>query len=647
MKQIVLGLLVSSFLYGLEVPEPRKAFVFVPCRFIQDNGGGNEMKNLFDHEGHNYHNYRLSRFLIQDKHKPPLNPVTTLSEFENALKGGYGVFFVHTHGNFNCLIVEAYPVTKEGKEARNKAFDKYIATGYYGKEGTEIYKDIVAGKCYVIGVTKKFIQKRASLNKSLVYIAACHSFGLADDFNARNFLGYQDLSYPSISRQDVENLFYNMGGLKDDVDYVKDNDNIRFVFDYAHSVNPNLLARLNGPDMQLYLAPKILKVEVNREVGIDKEEIYTYKYPDLKYPFIDSPYPGDLSRCQKKPVKAGRLRVKIRFSEEIHPAGAKVWLEPPGSIDCVEVTHESWQKTLYANDTWKGYIDIPSNQGNKWDGTITVIAKAYDNFTEDDSSISPTGELDTDGDGMPGRKEQKRIKNNNDSYGLETCHEFEIDLTPPKIKKAEILPQERVEGTTTFTGVRGYSKDYDTGNIVNTPLMRECLHLVKITFDEPMDLTKPLNVFFSSDNHPVSFRFWSNTNTTWHGDFFIPRDQEYQGTHTLTIEGGEDLAGNTFDSDPTTEQIDPDTSNQFQIFLPDIAYTQWVPVPDSTHKQGSTHLLNIESKESIMLTGGWSPQFFPDGEWLAIWGKNTYTATSVVLTKFRTNFTKVLVHKSR
>ncbi|MEW6103517.1 MAG: hypothetical protein AB1630_06855 [bacterium] len=53
MKQIILiSLLVVSFLYGLEVPEPRKAFVFAPCRFILGNGGEDEMKNLFDHEGH-------------------------------------------------------------------------------------------------------------------------------------------------------------------------------------------------------------------------------------------------------------------------------------------------------------------------------------------------------------------------------------------------------------------------------------------------------------------------------------------------------------------------------------------------------------------------------------------------------------------
>ncbi|MEW6104567.1 MAG: hypothetical protein AB1630_12260, partial [bacterium] len=63
----------------------------------------------------------------------------------------------------------------------------------------------------------------------------------------------------------------------------------------------------------------------------------------------------------------------------------------------------------------------------------------------------------------------------------EATHTFTIDTTPPKIKKAEIFPQEKVEGTMTTMGACGYSKDYDTGNIVSRPLVRECLHLVKIT----------------------------------------------------------------------------------------------------------------------------------------------------------------------
>ncbi|MEW6103515.1 MAG: Ig-like domain-containing protein [bacterium] len=269
------------------------------------------------------------------------------------------------------------------------------------------------------------------MNKSLVFIAACHSFSLANAFNARNFLGYKDLSYAPISRQDTENIFYNMGGLKDDVDGEKGNDTIHYALSCVH--NENLKVQLNGPTMRLYLAPKILKVEVNREVGIDKEEIYTYKYPDLTYPFIDFPYPEDLSDCQKKPAKAGRLRVKIRFSEEMDTGWlgqpTKVYLKPAGSEDPIEVKHEFWLKSLYDNDTWDGYINIPSNQADRWDGLATLMVKGLDHFNEDDSSKNSGGELDTDGDGI--------------YNGYDTWHKFYIDATNPIIKSTDPTNEEQ------------------------------------------------------------------------------------------------------------------------------------------------------------------------------------------------------------
>ncbi|MEW6104578.1 MAG: hypothetical protein AB1630_12325, partial [bacterium] len=550
MKKIILGLLVSFSLYGLEVPDPRKAFVFAPCRFTLGNGGEDEMVKIFDKHHHKYYDP-----VVKINSHSDLDPEdATLDEFTKALSSPYGIFFVHSH----TYLVEAYPPTDDGKEKRDEKFNKYLKEGYTREDIRPVQDDLETPTYYGIRVTSHFIQTRARhKDKSIVFINSCNSFPLlANVFNARNFLGHQDLSNVLENRQDTENLFYNMGGLKDDVDGEKNNDTIHYVFAYANSVNPNLQAQLNGPTMRLYLAPKILKVEVNREVGIDKEEIYTYKYPDLTYPFIDFPYPGDLSGCQKKPAKAGRLRVKIRFSEGMHPAGAKVWLKPPGSIDCVEVTHEFWLKSLYDNDTWDGYIDIPSNQGDKWDGLITVIVKAYDNFTEDDSSQSPDGELDTNGDGIyDGRDLRRGTKDNDDViYGIETCHQFQIDTTPPKIKKSQILKGDKNNQGNIINYLVVYSKDYETNETIADPFIGEGNLFVELTFDEEMDTGIPLNVSFTGSNHPVSFLSWSNTNTTWYGEFVIPRNSEYQGTHTLSISDATDLAGNTFDSDPTTEQ---------------------------------------------------------------------------------------------
>ncbi|MEW6104204.1 MAG: hypothetical protein AB1630_10425, partial [bacterium] len=316
-----------------------------------------------------------------------------------------------------------------------------------------------------------------------------------------------------------------------------------------------------------------------------------------------------------KALKDGEVIFNIQFSEEMDiTKQAKASFAKTSPYEQHNLIKIGWKKTTYDNDTYQAKFTIPKGKAEDYDGTNTLKVKAYDlagNELNKKIPISPPKK--NKATSMPGTRDDE---GNWVGYepGEDTNNKFQIDLTPPKIKKAEILKGEKdIVGNITYTTLV-YSKDYETNQITSEPMVGEGSLFVKITFDEEMDRGIPLNVSFTGSNHPVSFLSWSNTNTTWYGEFVIPRNSEYQGTHTLSISDATDLAGNTFDSDPTTEQPDPDTSNQFYVFLPDIAYTQWVPVPDSTHKQGSTHLLNIESKESIMLTGGWAPQFFPDGE---------------------------------
>ncbi|MEW6104545.1 MAG: hypothetical protein AB1630_12150, partial [bacterium] len=122
-----------------------------------------------------------------------------------------------------------------------------------------------------------------------------------------------------------------------------------------------------------------------------------------------------------------------------------------------------WTRTTYEYDTWIGIFNIPENKSEDYDGTNTISIVARD--------WGPNGGNQIDQD------------ENTSSYnpGTDTNHKIYIDTTPPKIKKVGIFPQEKVEGTMTTMGACGYSKDYDTGNIVSRPLVRECLHLVKIT----------------------------------------------------------------------------------------------------------------------------------------------------------------------
>jgi hypothetical protein len=95
-----------------------------------------------------------------------------------------------------------------------------------------------------------------------------------------------------------------MAGYAKDGDNVKDNDTIKFAFDYAQSQNSNLNAKLSNPDMRLYLSPKIMEISINNGT------VYQYSYADQVYPYTGKPYPGDLSKCAKKVFTTGVLNVR-------------------------------------------------------------------------------------------------------------------------------------------------------------------------------------------------------------------------------------------------------------------------------------------------------------------------------------------------
>ncbi|MEW6104228.1 MAG: amidase domain-containing protein, partial [bacterium] len=309
-----------------------------------------------------------------------------------------------------------------------------------------------------------------------------------------------------------------------------------------------------------------------------------------------------------KPAKPGEVKVEIIFDTTMETENLPVVTfgkASPYNAHTVEPDKglfdlfSPWKKTNYDNDTWKGKFTIPKDKPEEYDGTNTISIFARG---EDKSKLD---------------KDEDLLVYN---AGTDILHQFTLDTTPSKPKKTKVLKGKKDISGNIVDATTVYSKDYETNQITSKPMVDEGSYFVEITFDESLDTEIPLNVSFTGSNHPVSFLSWSNTNTTWYGEFVIPRNSEYQGTHTLSISDATDLAGNTFDSDPTTEQIDPDTSNQFYVFLTDALYVL-LDTSATIFNPHSFNLLNIEKRESINISGKTTsiagPKFFPDGEYFA------------------------------
>ncbi|MEW6104126.1 MAG: SpoIID/LytB domain-containing protein, partial [bacterium] len=390
----------------------------------------------------------------------------------------------------------------------------------------------------------------------------------------------------------------------------------------------DILKHYYGP-----LPPYVKKVTATQG---NKTKYNSYWEDKNNDPYKEIPKRGSIT--SSSPFGTSTIKITIEYSEEMTDDEAGKLLElyvsdEEGKVNVkVPINLDSTKRKA------SGELTDKMIKENKMDGTYTLRLVGYHKYAKD-------WQLDSNPETFCYQKHNADKLMNYDP-GTDTNHKIYLDTNPPKIVEVRIIQGKKqvdTQGIITIVDTKVvYKILYENGIpktiLVNNPIIGgDELFFIAI-FDKTLDITKPLKLSFKSLEHTISSLFFTTTNLkndTFYGEFVIPRNSEYQGTHTLSISNAFDEAGNEFDSDPTTEQIDPDTSNQFYVFLPDIAYTQWVPVPDSTHKQGSTHLLNIESKESIMLTGGWAPQFFPDGEWLAIWGKDTYTATSVDIWKMR------------
>ncbi len=106
-----------------------------------------------------------------------------------------GVLVVLVHGDKDAITVERYKT----KEARDRAFRKYIADGSFNEHelSTSTSGEDTADRprCFGIDLTARGIEDRWSdenviVNNTIVVLLACEALPLADAFAARDFFGY-------------------------------------------------------------------------------------------------------------------------------------------------------------------------------------------------------------------------------------------------------------------------------------------------------------------------------------------------------------------------------------------------------------------------------------------------------------------------
>ncbi|MBU2634826.1 MAG: lamin tail domain-containing protein [Nanoarchaeota archaeon] len=390
-----------------EIPDKRTALIYSPYRFALKNGGETEIEDICDK-----HSYD-PEVVMQTKADNEIEISShtnncTLTKFEQLIESNdYGIVYVHSHGCPSGFAVEAYPDNTAGEKAWQDACN-YYETRY--RKGIDFWADRQDG--YYIAVTKSFIQANAAFPDSIIFVAACSSWGLKDTFiavGARNYFGYDGVTNYIQDTTDIEKIFYNMGGRwKTSSDSKQDNDTAQ----EAYSVISSNLKRAqsaitppNAKDQRMYNSPRIIKLDI-KEIATGRQ-IYSYEFAD-EYPYnpgdnTDYPDETKLDNARENVAIAGRdIEIEIKFSKEMKtnwgdfyvqfdPQGPYVGLEP------IDFTG-NWETGLFSNDKWKGTARIPNADRDEISGAAIVQVKACDAFAEDELKDG----LDSDGDGNAG-----------------------------------------------------------------------------------------------------------------------------------------------------------------------------------------------------------------------------------------------------
>jgi hypothetical protein len=197
---------------GNENPSCPNVVVFSPARYELPDGGEVYTQTSISAEGY------TDIMLVNDTWPLDDDPETRISDLATQSSG---VLFIHTHGNSGALLGEVYAT----EDARDDAYDAYINDAGEPWTAAEISKYDYACKgatCYGILINDdgvdNHVQDRNDDDGTVIFVAACTSFGLSDNFGGREYFGYDDQTNATKDSHDSKVLWDYMTGIKDEGD---------------------------------------------------------------------------------------------------------------------------------------------------------------------------------------------------------------------------------------------------------------------------------------------------------------------------------------------------------------------------------------------------------------------------------------------
>jgi hypothetical protein len=224
---LLLFCLIPLFIYAqvCETPNNNRAILFQPCTWHIGNDAGPLKVLVADNQHYDYTEIN--------------NGDATLDSFCSL--SGTGILQIGSHGSPKALLVEAYQFNAAGIAACTTAFNGYLSGGYTRKE----IRLMLAGKppnLVGIAITDTGISNRWADNNSILFVGACYSRFLSDDFNVREYFGYWNPTSGIFVRHDAILLFARMDGMLDSGEGRPAEDAFSgggFTNIFGHSVNSN------------------------------------------------------------------------------------------------------------------------------------------------------------------------------------------------------------------------------------------------------------------------------------------------------------------------------------------------------------------------------------------------------------------------
>lgn len=186
-------------------------------------------------------NYTITQYVDTPGDDDPHS--ATAANFLNTSE--VGVLFIDTHGGDGFFRVEQYVTEK----TRDDALQAYITAG------TFTAAELIAtgnGPDYNISITSLGIQHKWKDNNTIVFNGACQSYSEVNDFNARDYYGYDVCVDSDVVKDDVNKVFGRMHG--DTLNGTA--RSAKRAYDAGHSANLKYLHKATVP-LQTVLSPAV------------------------------------------------------------------------------------------------------------------------------------------------------------------------------------------------------------------------------------------------------------------------------------------------------------------------------------------------------------------------------------------------------